>query len=104
MDTRDMDVLREILAIAFVFALLGSALWLLKRRNGAGISLANFAGLGTRDLQLIESRAKLVLSSQHSLHVIRSGDRQILIGVHPAGFTVIGDLGADANKGAPSLS
>ena len=99
-----MDVLREILAIAFVFALLGSALWLLKRRNGAGIGLANLGGLGPRGPQLIESRAKLVLSAQHSLHLIRAGERQILIGAHPSGFTVIGDLSAGASKGAPSLS
>lgn len=88
-----MDVIRELTAIAFVFALLWAALRLLKKRNSFGTRLGTFKS-GSRGPQLIESRGKLTLSTQHSLHLIRAGDRQVLIGINPAGFTVIGDLGA----------
>jgi len=95
-----MDVLREILAIAFVFALLWTGLWLLRKRSGQAIRLGRRGPRGGPEL--IESQGKLQLSAQHSLHLIRAGDRQVLIGIHPAGFTVVGDLGAAATEGAPT--
>jgi len=96
-----MDVLREILAIAFVFALLWTALWLLRKRGGPSIRLGSGRLRGVS--QLIESQGKLALSAQHSLHLIRAGERQVLIGIHPAGFTVIGELGAAAAEGTRPL-
>ena len=96
-----MDVLREILAIAFVFALLWVALRLLKKRNGSAFLLG---GAGSRGSQLIESRGRLALSAQHSLHLIRAGDRQMLIGIHPTGLTVLGDCATPLSEGARPLS
>jgi flagellar biogenesis protein FliO len=92
-----MDVLREILAIVFVLALLLGALWLLRKRGALNLKLGIGTSAGGR---LIESRGKLVLSAQHSLHWVRAGDRQVLLGIHPSGFTVIGDVGAEASARA----
>ena len=80
-----MDVLREMLAIAVVFALLFAALRLLKKKNFLNFRTA------TSGPRLLESRAKLVLTAQHSLHWIRAGDRLFLIGVHPGGFTCLSE-------------
>jgi len=83
-----LDLLRQLLAMAIVFALLWAALWFLKRR-GALRPVLGKSGTGPR---LIESRGRLALTAQHSLHWIRAGNRELLIGVHPSGFTVIGDI------------
>lgn len=78
-----MDIVRESLAVTFVFVLLWVALRLLKTR-GVIRSRA-----GNSEPGLIESRGRLVLSPQHSLHWIRAGERQVLVGVHSSGFSVI---------------
>jgi flagellar biogenesis protein FliO len=83
-----MDILRQSLAIALVFALLWAALWLLKRKGGLRTAL----GKSSTTSRLVESRGKLVLSAQHSLHLIRVAEREVLVGVHPSGFSVICDL------------
>ena len=44
--------------------------------------------------QLIESRGRLALSAQHSLHLVRVGGREVLLGVYPSGLTVVLDLTA----------
>ncbi len=81
-----MDIVRQSLAITVVFALLWAALWLLKKKGT----------LSTRRTKggphPIEVRGKLGLSAQHSLHLVRVGGRELLLGVHPSGFTVICDL------------
>jgi len=81
-----MDIVRQSLAITIVFALLWAALWLLKRKGS--LSPGRTKGGG----QPIELRGKLGLSAQHSLHLVRVGGRELLLGVHPSGFTVICDL------------
>jgi flagellar biogenesis protein FliO len=40
----------------------------------------------------IESRGKLALSAQHALHLIRIGDRDLVLGVYPSGITLLCDL------------
>jgi flagellar biosynthetic protein FliO len=89
-----MDILRQSLAITFVLGLLCLALWLLKRRGAAGLSLAK--GRGGRGL--LESRGKLALTPQHSLHVVRIGERDFVLAVHPAGVTLL----SDSSTGTPA--
>jgi flagellar biogenesis protein FliO len=83
-----MDIVRQSLAIAFVFGLLWTALWLLKRRGSLGAAWGKSAAGPRR----IEPRGKLALSPQHSLHLIRVADREVLVGVHPSGFSVIFEI------------
>jgi flagellar biogenesis protein FliO len=91
-----MDIVRQSLAITFVLALLWGALWVLRRRDGLRPSL----GKGPGQPRLLESRGKLALTAHHSVHVIRAGNREIVLGVHGSGITVICDLATDAT--APS--
>ena len=81
-----MDIVRQSLAITIVFALLWAALWLLKRKGSLS------PGRTKGGPHPIELRGKLGLSAQHSLHLVRVGGRELLLGVHPSGFTVICDL------------
>ena len=39
--------------------------------------------------QRMESRGRLALTAQHSLHLIRAGDRELVLAVHPGGVTVV---------------
>jgi flagellar biogenesis protein FliO len=91
-----MDIVRQSLAITFVFALLSLALWLLKKRGRIRTGL----GSGRGESRLLESRGKLTLSAQHSLHIIRVRESEVVLAVHPAGITLICDLGARAGESA----
>jgi flagellar biosynthetic protein FliO len=81
-----MDVIRQSLAITFVFLLLWAALWFLRKRRGLSTSRSR-ANKG-----LLESRAKLALSAQHAVHLVRVGGRDLVVGVHPSGVTLLCDL------------
>ena len=81
-----MDVVRQSLAITFVFILLWAALWLLRKKRGTSLSSGR-AGKG-----LLESRGKLALSAQHTVHVVRIAGRDLVLAVHPSGITLLCDL------------
>lgn len=85
-ERNNMDVVRQLLAIAVVFGLLWLALWLLKRKGTIRTSAR-----GTNS-HAIQSCGRLALTAQHSLHLIRAGDRRVLLGLHSTGFTVICDM------------
>lgn len=80
-----MDIARQALAIAFVFALLGVALWLLRRKGLAGITRARPAGPLTLS-------GRLTLGPQHAVHLVRIGDHNLVLGVCPNGITLLCDL------------
>jgi len=81
-----MDIVRQSLAITFVFALLWVALWLLRKKGTAAFPKRR------AERGLVESVAKLQLSGQHSVHVVRVGGRELVLGVHPSGVTLLVDL------------
>lgn len=74
-----MDLIQPLAAIVFVGALLGGLLLLLKKRGAAPIP-------GLRRLEVIE---RLTLSPQHALHLVRAGDRLVLIATAPSSCQVL---------------
>ncbi len=83
-----MDILRQSLAITFVFALLWTALWLLRKKGRIRIgSGKNHGRCGS-----LESRGKLVLSQQHSIQLVRIGRRELVLALHPSGITLLAEL------------
>ncbi len=72
-----MEALQPVAAIVLVLALLGGALFLLKRRG-----MATFTGSAgrPRQLELIE---RVALDAQHSIHLVRVGGRSVLIATAP---------------------
>ncbi len=90
-----MDLVRESLAITLVFGLLWAALWLLKRRGAIRPRLN--LGKNQHEPQRMESRGRLALTAQHSLHLVRAGDRELVLAVHPAGVTVVSDLSSSSS-------
>ncbi len=82
-----MDIARQALSVFFVLALLGGALWALRRSAGPWHRLiARRVKDKTRSLELVE---RVALTPQHSLHLVRAAGREWLLATHPRGCTVI---------------
>ena len=83
-----MDVLRQVFSVLLVFSLLGAVLWLLRR--GGRISFQNLARVrvqgNTRSMVAVE---RLVLTPQHTLHLVCIHGREVLVATHPQGCSVI---------------
>ena len=87
-----MEIFQQIAAIAFVFALLGGAIWWLRGRN---MITFKSVGQGHSRLQMID---RVRLTPQHSVHVIRSGNRDLTIAVHPTGCTLLDTQPSEVTK------
>ncbi|MEO8128043.1 MAG: flagellar biosynthetic protein FliO, partial [Bryobacteraceae bacterium] len=79
-------------AIGFVFALLGAATWWLRARSRGTLGLIRPRNSG---LQIID---RVQLTSQHSVHILKSGERELTIAVHPAGCTLLATRIHDKEK------
>ncbi len=72
-----MDILQQITMVGAVLAMLGGALWFLRRRG----KWDGFRVRGDRKLAVIE---RLTLTPQHTICLVRVGDRTMLIGTSPS--------------------
>lgn len=82
-----MEIVRQALAILAVFALLGAALWTLRR--GGRMALRG----GSRKCRSLESIERLALTPQHALHLVRIRGREVVVATHPEGCAVLVDSG-----------
>lgn len=88
-----MEGLQQLAGVVTVFALLGAALWLLRRTGRyPGITLPSGK---TRVLSSVD---RLALSPQHTLHLVRMGDREMIVATHPQGCTVLGERQAEGGR------
>ena len=89
-----MELARQLLGVGCVLALLCALVWV-QRRKGAlpGLSRSK----GNKMLELVE---RMPLTPHHSVHLLRVGDRTLLLGVHSSGFTLLSD---DRNPGSTKL-
>jgi flagellar biogenesis protein FliO len=90
------DLTGRIAAAGIVILLAWLAAHMLRRRPlrertpGLGLHwLRSSAGA-----QTLQSEARLALTPQHSLHVVRIGARRYLLSTHPAGLSTIAELSA----------
>ena len=74
-----------ILAGGVVFALLGLAVWKLRRGNSSTSIWPRARGAG----RTLESVERLALTPQHSLHVVKIHGRKIVVTTHPQGCSVL---------------
>jgi len=76
--------------VLFVFALLGAALWALRRgARMPGFSLRQGFSLPPGRTRRLASVDRLALSPHHALHLVRLGDREMVVATHPQGCTVL---------------
>lgn len=81
-----MELLQQLASVAAVIGLLAGSLWWLRRR-GLARAWRPRRGAGRR-LQTIE---RLPLGPQHSLHLIRMGERALVLACSPAGCTLLAE-------------
>jgi flagellar biosynthetic protein FliO len=79
-----MDELQPILAVILVLGLLGAALVFLRRRGIA--SFRALPALNQRQMKVVE---RVPLGAQHALHLVRVGDRLILVATAPGSCQVL---------------
>jgi flagellar biogenesis protein FliO len=91
-----MDALRDVVSVLAVFALLGGALWTLRRGAGASLPRAVTASLpgwpGRPAAQKggsIETVQRMALTPQHSLHLVRINGRELVVATHPHGCALL---------------
>lgn len=77
-----MDFIIQLLTVGLVLGVILGLLWVLRRQQ-SGLTLH-------RDTTL-SSRSRLQLTPQHSIHLIQFRDRELLIAVHPGGYSIIQD-------------
>lgn len=82
-----MEILRQVFSVVLVFGLLGGGLWTLRR--GGRLSLRGPA----RKNRSLESIERLALTPQHCLHLVRIGEREVLIATHPHGCAALAEAG-----------
>ena len=84
---------RQILSLMVVFSLLGLTVWKLGRRrqtfSGQTLWSKIFARKARASERVLESVERLVLTPQHTLHVLRFHGRQMLLATHPQGCALL---------------
>jgi flagellar biogenesis protein FliO len=78
-----METMHQVLAVSAILLLLAATLWWLRRK---GLARCGARGPRSRDLQAVE---RVVLSPQHSLHLVRLAGRGLLVGISPAGCALL---------------
>jgi flagellar biogenesis protein FliO len=73
-----MDELQPIFAVVLVLSLLGGALMILRRRG-----IASFRALPAGNPRQMKVVERVPLGAQHALHLVRVGDRLILVATAP---------------------
>jgi flagellar biogenesis protein FliO len=90
-------MLSQALAVLFVLALLGAALWL-SRRPGVGRLTQRLTAAATgrseRQMRVVE---RLPLSGRHCLHLVELGGRRIVIAVSPDGCYTLAEFSDPLN-------
>ena len=79
-----MEAIQQMAAVAVVLLLLGATLWALRRRGLPGVSLGSKAT--GRRIQCLE---RLPLSPQHTLHLVRVGENELLLASSPSGCALV---------------
>ncbi|HTS26742.1 MAG TPA: flagellar biosynthetic protein FliO [Bryobacteraceae bacterium] len=83
-----MDFAQDLGAVGVVLALLSGTLWWLRRRGFAAV--VPMKRTAARRLECIE---RLSLGPQHTLHLVRVGDRALfLLASTPAGCALVSSL------------
>jgi hypothetical protein len=80
-----MELLQQMAAAAGVPALLGSALWWLRGRGAGGIR----SGARIRHPRRLQAMERLPLSPHHTLHLVRAGERTLLVAAWPSGCALL---------------
>ena len=79
------DILQPICAVGLVLGLLGGVLYFLRRR---GIASPSF-GMQERSTKQLKVMERVPLGAQHALHLVRIGERLILVATAPGSCQIL---------------
>jgi flagellar biosynthetic protein FliO len=79
-----MEVIQQMAAVAVVLLLLAASLWVLRRRGFAGVTLGKKSA--ERRIECLE---RLPLGPQHTLHLVRVGETELLLALSPSGCSLV---------------
>jgi flagellar biosynthetic protein FliO len=74
----------QLAAVAGVLTLLGLALWFLRRRGLAGLTMAR-----NKPARRLECLERLPLGPHHTLHLVRMGETALLVASSPGGCSLV---------------
>jgi flagellar biogenesis protein FliO len=94
-----MDWIGQLGAVGLVLGLLAATLWWLRRRGIAGV-IPRKRTAGRR----MECLDRLVLGPQHTLHLVRLGDRTMLMAASPAGCALVESFSSREIDGVPGAA
>jgi flagellar biogenesis protein FliO len=78
-----LEILRQLLAVGFVFALLGLIVWKFGKSSGPLIP---------RKHRQISRQDYLRLTPQHSIHMVSAGGRTWMVACFPGGMSLLTDI------------
>ncbi len=81
-----MEAMQQVLGVFAVLALLGGALWWLRRKGLAQFAVRGPGGSKTKSMKVVE---RLALTPQHSLYLVRVAGRTMLIAASPGGCSIL---------------
>ena len=81
-----MEEIQQVLGVVAVLALLGGALWWLRRKGLAQFNVRGPGGGKTKSMKVVE---RLALTPQHSLYLVRVAGRTMLIAASPGGCSIL---------------
>ena len=81
-----MEGIQQALTVVVVLVLLGATMLWLRSKGIAQFGFKAVTGGGRKRMQSVE---RLLLTPQHSLHLVRVGNRVLLLAVWPGGCSVL---------------
>jgi flagellar biogenesis protein FliO len=81
-----MEIMRQVSAVLLVLALLGAALWTLRR--GGSLRFGRTPG-GPGRGRALESVERLSLTPTHALHLVRINGQEVVVATHPQGCALL---------------
>jgi len=90
-----MEAIQQMAAVAVVLLLLGATLWLLRQRG-----FATLVRGGKSTGRRMECLERLPLGPQHTLHLVRVGENELLVALSPSGCSLLRSFARPATGGA----
>jgi flagellar biogenesis protein FliO len=81
-----VDVLQQIAAVCLVIGLAVLAASLSRKGAGSGLLRYRWGASGSGRMEVVQ---RLMLTPQHSICIIRIDGRELTVGLHPGGITVM---------------
>jgi flagellar biosynthetic protein FliO len=81
-----MELMQQFVIVLAVLGFLFGALWVLKQKGWARTGLRRKRENGQPRLEIID---RLSLTPHHSLHLVRTADRTLLIGLSPSACNLL---------------